>query len=328
MDGRISGRALMLGALRDQGVEVGAVFTGEGYAPEALTSAEAVSGTPTPDDQLDLPDWLIAEFNRSLGHDASRAARMMRQRAPIMVRANSARTDAAHLCDILVAEGISAQPHEIASTAIQVTDGARRLNQSDAYKAGLFEMQDGSSQAAMEAVPLPQTGTILDYCAGGGGKTLALAARGGAGLRWIAHDADPARMKDLTERAARAGVEVHLAQDPDDLTPPFDLVLCDVPCSGSGTWRRTPDAKWSLTPRRLEDLQQIQASILENAAALVAGGGTLVYATCSVLRQESEAQIEAFQAALPRWRSVLTRRWPVSDGGDGFFIAIMSCENR
>lgn len=324
--GLITGRVLMLGALREQGVPLTDIFNGAGYAPEPLTPEEAVAGSPTPDDLLDLPDWLIAEFRNSLGKEAEHAARLLRDRAPVMVRVNSARIDRAEACDMLASDGIVAGPHPIASTALHVTDGARRLKQCAAYLAGVIEMQDGSSQAAMEAVPLPATGAVLDYCAGGGGKTLALAARAGPELHWFAHDADPARMKDLPERAARAGVAVRLVEGKPDLAAPYDLVLCDVPCSGSGTWRRAPEAKWALTPERLTELQGMQAEILEQAAALVTPGGHMVYATCSVLRQENDAQIEAFLVARPSWNCDLIRSWPISEGGDGFFAAVLSCK--
>jgi 16S rRNA (cytosine967-C5)-methyltransferase len=158
---------------------------------------------------------------------------------------------------------------------------------------------------------------VLDYCAGGGGKTLALAARHEA--VWFAHDADPGRMGDLPARAARAGIEVTRLEAAEGA---FDLVLCDVPCSGSGTWRRAPDAKWRLTPERLEALCALQREILEEAAALVAPGGQLVLTTCSVFRCENEDQSDGFLQAHPEWRETLRRRWPVSDEGDGFFLSV------
>ena len=169
---------------------------------------------------------------------------------------------------------------------------------------------------------IPSGGRVLDFCAGGGGKTLALAARGEA--QWFAHDAAPQRMRDLPERAGRAGVSVTLLREGVEGAGPFDLVLCDVPCSGSGTWRRTPDAKWRLIPQDLDDLTDVQAGILDRASTLVAPGGRLAHATCSVLREENEAQVEAFVARNPEWAVKAVERWSVSDDGDGFFLAVLA----
>lgn len=215
-----------------------------------------------------------------------------------------------------------AAPAEVAEAALVVRDGARRVAGSRAYREGVVELQDGSSQAAMERIAIPSAGRVLDFCAGGGGKTLALAARGEA--QWFAHDAAPQRMRDLPERAERAGVSVTLLPNGVDTAAPFDLVLCDVPCSGSGTWRRTPDAKWRLCPQDLNALTDVQAGILDRASRLVAAGGRLVYATCSVLREENEAQIESFVARNPEWGVQTVERWSVSDDGDGFFLATLA----
>lgn len=163
---------------------------------------------------------------------------------------------------------------------------------------------------------------VLDFCAGGGGKVLALAARHEA--TWFAHDAAPDRMRDLPARAARAGVKVtQLDQGAVTEAAPFDVVLCDVPCSGSGTWRRTPEAKWALTPERLHALCDTQRNILEHVQALLRPGGLLAYSTCSVLAEENEAQVAGFEAAYPGWTREDTRRWPISDIGDGFYLATL-----
>jgi 16S rRNA (cytosine967-C5)-methyltransferase len=159
---------------------------------------------------------------------------------------------------------------------------------------------------------------VLDYCAGGGGKTLAMAAR--ARLKLFAHDVDPRRMRDLPARAKRAGARVTLTEAPQG---PFDLVLADAPCSGSGSWRRAPEGKWLLTPDRLAGVIAVQAQILDRIATLVAPGGVLAYATCSLLRAENEAQIAAFQARSPGWSLASQRRLTPLDGGDGFFVAVL-----
>jgi 16S rRNA (cytosine967-C5)-methyltransferase len=200
-----------------------------------------------------------------------------------------------------------------------IEEGARRLRQSTAYTAGLVELQDGASQAVVEALPLAPGTRVLDYCAGGGGKSLALAAHPGVDV--CAHDISEARLGDLLPRAERAGTPVTLLATKAQMNrqAPFDIVLCDVPCSGSGSWRRAPDAKWRLDEARLRELSDVQSGILEEAAALVAPDGLLAYATCSVLRVENEAVIERFRAAHPEWKIAFRRGWTLQDGTDGFF---------
>ena len=196
----------------------------------------------------------------------------------------------------------------------------RRLRNSAAFRDGLVELQDAASQAVVEALPLAPGQRVLDYCAGGGGKTLAIGA--GAEVTLFAHDAAPRRMRDLPERAARAGLSVTLLEGPElARAAPFDLVLCDVPCSGSGAWRRAPEGKWRLTEAALEAVIETQAEILDRAAGLVAPGGILAYATCSMLTRENGGQIEAFLARHPDWRCTWQRSWPVTGGADGFFSA-------
>jgi 16S rRNA (cytosine967-C5)-methyltransferase len=143
-----------------------------------------------------------------------------------------------------------------------------------------------------------------------------------ADLRLAAHDADPRRMADLPPRAARAGLEVELLSDP-AARAPFDLVLVDAPCSGSGTWRRAPEAKWRLTPERLRDLCSLQDRILTRAAALVAPGGHLAFATCSILREEGPERVEAFRAAHPGWTMTDELRRLPGARGDGFYQAVL-----
>jgi 16S rRNA (cytosine967-C5)-methyltransferase len=310
------GRALMLGSLRLQGIDADTVFTGEGHAPAPLTEVERVSAVPDATAVRDLPDWLWERFEASLGANAEAAVEALRVRAPIMLRVNARRATRAAAQARLASEGIVAQPVEIARHALQVIDGERKITTSQCYAEGWVELQDGSSQAAMEALDLPDGARVLDYCAGGGGKVLALAARvTGA---FFAHDAAPQRMRDLPVRAARAGVDVGLLTQPEG---EFDLVLCDAPCSGSGTWRRTPEAKWALTPERLEELTRLQLGILSEAAPLVAPAGRLVYATCSVLKEENQDVIARFASENPEWTVRYMQHWPISETGDGFFLS-------
>jgi 16S rRNA (cytosine967-C5)-methyltransferase len=185
---------------------------------------------------------------------------------------------------------------------------------------GLVELQDLSAQRAVAAVDWPAEGRILDYCAGGGGKALAIADRTGA--RVLAHDALPQRMADLPVRAARAGVAIDRIEGAELARHgPFDAVLCDVPCSGSGTWRRDPEAKWRLTPDRLDALLRMQADILDAAALRVRPGGRLVYMTCSLLRSEDEDQVARFLARSAGWSLAGMQVDTPLTASDGFFTA-------
>ncbi|MGL4280913.1 MAG: RsmB/NOP family class I SAM-dependent RNA methyltransferase, partial [Albidovulum sp.] len=221
------------------------------------------------------------------------------------------------------AEDIVTRPHPLASFALEVIENAQKIRQSQAYLSGLFELQDAAPQAAVEALPLKDGMRVLDYCAGGGGKSLAMAAR--AKLKLFAHDAAPRRMADLPARALRAGVRVTtLASSDLGRHAPFDLVLTDVPCTGTGTWRRAPDAKWTLTAERLADLLRVQAAILDRAAELCGPGGWLIYMTCSLLGQENGDQIAGFLARHPAFTLRHERLITPVEGGDGFYTAHLS----
>ncbi|MEI4195171.1 RsmB/NOP family class I SAM-dependent RNA methyltransferase [Roseovarius sp. E0-M6] len=316
--GGCSGRALMLGLLRQQGVDPDEIFTGQGHAPAPLNPAERAAGNET--EPYDLPAWIVPRFQDALAEDFARTARALRERAPVMLRVNARKGGRDAAIGALARDGIEAHPCDIAETALRVTAGARRVKLSHPYADGRVELQDGSSQAAMSRLDLSGVARVLDFCAGGGGKSLALAARSAAQI--VAHDAMPRRMADLPARAARAGAQITLAGlDEAVAAGPFDLVVCDVPCSGSGTWRRTPDAKWRLTEADLGALLRTQDGILDQAAGCVAPGGLLAYMTCSVLREENEARVAEFMTRHPDWRMTESTRWPVSDAGDGFFLA-------
>ncbi|MEO1139500.1 MAG: RsmB/NOP family class I SAM-dependent RNA methyltransferase [Pseudomonadota bacterium] len=324
LGGAETGRGLMLGWVRSEGINPEDVFTGDGYAPSALTAPERTAGKkPAGAAAHDLPDWLWHRFVASLGADeAARCAVLLRHRAPVTLRVNLRMKNVAQAVDQLRESDIQTAPLPDVEGALIVTEGARRVARSGAYLSGAVELQDASSQAAMMALDVPSGARVLDYCAGGGGKVLALAARHDA--KWFAHDAVPGRMQDLPARAARAGAHIHMIM-PQDLAAhsSFDVVLCDAPCSGSGTWRRAPDAKWRLTPERLVALRATQADILQAAQALVSPGGILAYATCSVLEEENNAQIQRFQLDYPGWKMMSDHRWPVSETGDGFYLATL-----
>ncbi|MCM2562438.1 RsmB/NOP family class I SAM-dependent RNA methyltransferase [Lutimaribacter sp. EGI FJ00015] len=323
-----TGRALMLGLLRGQGAEPDALFTGQGHAPAPLSPDERAAGAePQGAAALDLPEWLWPHWQQSLGDQATAVADSLRHRAPVMLRVNSLRATPEAARATLADEGITCEQAGIAPTALRVTEGARRVAQSAAYREGMIELQDGASQASIHEIPAASYCNILDYCAGGGGKALALAARFDAAV--TAHDALPARMKDLPTRAARAGAVLRMADAAGvAASAPYDLVFADAPCSGSGAWRRAPEGKWALTQARLQELTATQDDILHRAARLVAPGGVLAYATCSVLTCENEDRVTAFSRAMPDWRLLHQRRWLPGPEGDGFFIAILELSKK
>ena len=329
LGGGTTGRALMLGALRAAGTEPASLFTGDRFAPAPLSEDEAAAGRPwealDETERLDCPDWLAPALRASLGSEFAPVMAALRLRAPVFLRVNAARIGREDAREALVKDGILSEAHPLAATALRVTEGARRIRDAQVYREGLVELQDAASQAVVETLGPPAPGArVLDYCAGGGGKSLALAAAGWSPV--FAHDADPRRMNDLPERARRAGVAIRtVAGSALKAAGPFDLVLCDVPCSGSGAWRRQPEAKWSLSPGALDRLCRVQAEILDAAAPLVAPGGRLAHVTCSLLRAENEDQVAAFVARTPGWRVSLQRRWTPLDGGDGFGLSILAC---
>jgi 16S rRNA (cytosine967-C5)-methyltransferase len=311
-----TGRGLILGGLREAGGDVARMFTGQGHAPAPVRADEA-GRTPGPVEALDCPDWLAPRLQASLGDDFAPVMRALRQRAPVFLRVNSARTDLVAAAAALAGEGIATRPVPWVNTALEVTENARKIQNSAAYADGLVELQDAASQAVVAELALRPGVRVLDYCAGGGGKALAMAA---LGAKVDAHDANPGRLRDMPQRATRAGVAVRIVENP-DRTAPYDVILTDVPCSGSGSWRRDPQGKWALTTARLTELVALQAQILDRVVPLVTQGGVLAYATCSLLAEENEAQVAAFLARHPDWRCTALRRFSPLQGGDGFFGA-------
>ncbi len=325
MGGGQDGRALLIGYLRANGQEPGDVFGTGTYAPPALTDAEAVAhAAPDPDSSAgaDMPDWLWPDLCASLGTDAVEIAQAMRGRAPVHLRVNLAKTNRNDAVATLAAQGIIGHAQALSPTAIEVTDGARKIKHAQAYLDGLVELQDAASQAVADMVPLRPGARMLDFCAGGGGKTLAVAGRV-AGV-FAAHDVQPGRMKDIPARAARAGVAVDLL----DLSQvknavPYDTVVIDAPCSGSGSWRRDPQGKWLLTRDKLDETITLQRDILAQCVPFVGDAGHLVYATCSLLAGENADQTAGFLATHPDFHLREERQFTPLDGGDGFYCAVL-----
>ncbi len=327
LGGGETGRGLLLGALREQGGDPSEIFTGLGHAPAPLSEAEmqAPRSFSSQAESCDIPDWLWPVFERSLAEQAEAAALALRHRAPTHLRVNLRKTTRDAAIARLAAEGITAVAHPASPTALDVTEGARKIRTCDSYMLGFVELQDAASQAVVDALPLQDGMRVLDYCAGGGGKSLAMAGR--ADLTLFVHDAEPRRMKDLPERAARAGVQIRCLETADLAAQvPFDLVLCDAPCSGSGSWRRDPEGKWRLTQAQLDAVTNLQAQILDAASELVVPGGVLALATCSMLDVENQAQTAAFLARHPGWQHVLDIGWQVQGGTDGFYVSVFRQE--
>lgn len=256
--------------------------------------------------QGDLPDWVVARFQSCFGDEWLAEAQAMSGRPTLDLRANTLKAGRDKVIKALERSG--AQATRIARQGIRIAsgDGASRLPNVTAelsFQKGWFEVQDEGSQIVADLV-LPQEGQqVLDYCAGGGGKTLALAASMHNKGQVHAYDADRKRLAPIIERLRRAGtrnVQVHdRAEAMASLKGKLDIVLVDAPCTGTGTWRRRPDTKWRLTQKNIDERVEQQQEALTAASAYVRPGGTLVYVTCSVLPEENDRQVERFVAANP-----------------------------
>lgn len=323
------GRARVLGSLvQADGLGVAQIkpMCSGGYGLAPLTGAERAALSAPPDwpseaARLDWPEWLWDAAHAVLGDDTASELDALRQRAPVDLRVNTLKATVEKALDTLREDGLAPErtPHPL---ALRLPPGAPVLT-SRAWRDGLVELQDAGSQAVAEMTGAQPGETVLDYCAGGGGKTLALAAAMGSRGRLLAHDLDAARMADLPQRARRAGVTCLTLADRrtlDGLPGQCDRVLVDAPCSGSGSWRRDPAGKWRLTPDTLAALTRMQDGALDAAARYVRPGGTLTYATCSILTQENEARVAAFLGRHPDYTAGRTLRLhPARDRCDGFF---------
>jgi 16S rRNA (cytosine967-C5)-methyltransferase len=324
-------RVLLASLLRDL------AGRGDAEALCALAPGSLPPPRPPPDslaDRLSLPGWLSELLVREAGDGAEELADAMSLPGPTALRANRARIGREALATRLAAEGLPTRPGALAPDALLAAPSPPGLLALPALREGLLEVQDEGSQLVGEAVGARPGDSVLDACAGAGGKALQLAAAvGGAG---VVHAADPdrARLERLRTRALRAGarVEVHGAAAPAGLQ--VDRVLVDAPCSELGTLRRGPDARFRIDPGSFAPLPALQLSILEGAAGHVRPGGRLVYATCTLRREENQEVVRAFETrhpgfarrpALPGGPAVdgegFLRTWPHRHGTDGFFAA-------
>lgn len=327
LSGREDGRGLVLAMCAHQDLPIDVLFSGEKYAPDALDEAESAALSRTqeaPDPvRLNYPDFLDEELKTSLGDQFEAVMSAMSDRAPVDLRVNRMKADITTAKASLAVDQIGVEELDTVSTALRVVDNPRRIGQSAAYRDGLVELQDASSQAATWFAGATPGMKILDYCAGGGGKALALydAIEGVGSV--VAHDIATIRMNDLPVRAARAGARITIARPGHSALVPeaFDLVFVDAPCSGSGSWRRTPDAKWRFTANTLEGLLETQSEILDKAASFVRPRGVLNYATCSMLKSENLDQIERFLSRDRRFNLEDHTLFSPVRFGDGFFAA-------
>src|SRR5262245_21309128 len=360
-------RARVLGMLKlERGMDVDtidALCDGGRYAPEPLSEGEraalgsgSLEGAPS-HVAGDYPEWLDAQLAAVFGDGRVAEAVAMASRAPLDLRVNTLKAKREKVLASLKHLGAKVTPWSPIGLSIELAADARNpgIHSEEDFVKGAVEVQDeGSQLAALFSAAKPGE-QVIDLCAGAGGKTLALAAMMGGKGRLIASDRDKRQLAPIHERLSRAGVhncEVRAPKgeaDPlADIKASADLVLIDAPCSGTGTWRRNPDAKWRMRPGALEVRLKGQVEVLDRASAMVKPGGRIAYITCSVLPAENSEQVRAFTARHPEFVVVSPEEtagvlwdkaenfaaaalrseegWlmtPRRTGTDGFFVAVL-----
>jgi tRNA and rRNA cytosine-C5-methylases len=296
----------------------------------------------------DYPDWLDASLARAFGEARAEEGAALAERAPVDLRVNSLKTDPERALKALAS--VEAQPTGVLPNAVRIAppDPSARSGAIEAipqFSKGWFEVQDLGSQIAAFAAGEVKGKQVLDLCAGGGGKTLALAAAMGNTGQIYAYDSDARRLTDTIRRGDRAGVRNLQVRSPVNPEPlkglagKMDVVFIDAPCTGTGSWRRHPDTKWRLTPEALAKRQADQDLVLDDGARFVKPGGRIVYVTCSVLPEEDENRVAAFlqrhpgfarrpASDDPKLAQYLTaegdlRLSPRTSGTDGFYVAVL-----
>jgi 16S rRNA (cytosine967-C5)-methyltransferase len=343
-------------------------FPGGQYAPEPLTvpeerllraldafraqapGADGLLHPAMPEGvRLDLPDWVLPGFRARFGERLAEEAAAMEAPAPLDLRVNLLKTTREAAAAALAAEGIETEPTPFSPWGLRLPS-RRPVTTSRAFAEGLVEVQDEGSQLIALLTDARPGMRVADLCAGAGGKTLALAAAMRNRGRITACDVSVPRLEGAVRRLRRAGVdnaERHLFQPGDRWVKrragSFDRVLVDAPCTGTGTWRRNPDARIRMGPQDLQEVSAKQAEILATGSDLVRPGGHLVYATCSLLPEEDEAQVRAFLDRHPDFAPLpLAEAWaaagaagpppaegdflvtsPARHGTDGFFAAVL-----
>ncbi len=296
--------------------------------------------------RLNCPDWLLERFDRAFAGACDGELAALNRPAPVDLRVNLLRATRADARAALQAEGFATAPTPLSPAGLRA-EGWLPLANTRAFTEGLVEVQDEGSQMLALAVAARPGERIADVCAGAGGKTLALAAMMDNSGEIVAADVSSSRLRRMVPRLRRAGVTIARAAPGDvhalaDAMDPFDRVLVDVPCSGTGTWRRHPEARWQLSPDRLAAYVAEQAGLLADGARMVRPGGWLVYATCSLLPEENQDQAAAFLADHPQFSRAPVGRYlsaeqiaqagldanadlrlsPARNGTDGVFAAV------
>ncbi len=294
--------------------------------------------------RLEVPDWLMPELAERFGDALAVELESLGDEAPLDLRVNLLRGSRAEAAAALRRDGIDTVETPFSPWGLRAAP-RQMVTVTETFRSGLIEIQDESSQLAALAVGATGAMRVCDLCAGAGGKTLAIAMTMGNRGHLVACDVSAPRLEGAVKRLRRAGVhnaERHLLVPGDKWAKrraaSFDRVLVDVPCTGTGTWRRNPDARLRLTPKDLDELLPKQAGLLDLAAGLVKPGGRLIYATCSILPSENERQLASFRArhpsftlvepgllGLPSGRGMLSLT-PRRHGTDGFFVAVLARE--
>jgi 16S rRNA (cytosine967-C5)-methyltransferase len=349
-------RALAIASALHGGVSpesVRELFSGDGYGPRALSEEEIHSinsppqGEPPLHMQGEYPQWLEPELRRAFGRGLLEETRALQSRAPIDLRVNALKANRSDVLRQLRAEGYDGEVTRHSPLAIRIPARASGLEKTPLFASGAFELQDEASQLAALLVDARPGMRVLDLAAGGGGKSLAIAAQMQNHGDILAFDDNPVRLKPLPDRAERAGATcITIAEvrgGPLWGNGKFERVLVDAPCSGTGTWRRQPELRWRLTPERLEAVKKAQAWLLDDGARHTKPGGRLIYTTCSLLPCENEDHIAAFLERHPDfaicpvrdvWRDSIGteppprmdqffRASPLTTGTDGFFTAVL-----
>lgn len=314
-------RAFGFGALLLEGGRTAAslneMLEGDKFAPPPLSDAELktiesrlIEEAP-PEVRADVPDWCMPLLEQTFGADWVEEGAALAARPPLDIRVNTLRATREKVLAELAQTGAHAStiaPQGIRIAPIQGDGRHPNVQAEPAFQKGWFEVQDEGSQIAAALSGAKAGMQVLDYCAGAGGKTLALSAAMDNHGQIFAHDTEKVRLAPIFERMRRAeNRNVQVVTKPTELAPlteRMDIVLIDAPCTGSGTWRRRPDAKWRLTQRQLDIRKTEQAAILDAAKVFVKPGGLLVYITCSVFEEENAAQIAAFRERAPDFAPV------------------------
>ncbi|PHQ70627.1 MAG: rRNA cytosine-C5-methylase [Sneathiella sp.] len=297
-----------------------------------------------------FPEWIAAQLTAQYGEKAAVIMAVYQNRAPVTLRVNLLKTTREAVVELLTKDGIEVTQTTYSPDGLVLTT-RHNISRHQVLENGLVELQDEAAQISARLADVSPGQTVVDFCTGAGGKSLAMASVMQNQGQIYAFDINARRMRDMGARKRRASVDiiepVELKQDDSDVEI-FDRlggtaqrVFVDAPCSGSGTWRRQPDQKWKLTPARLEELCDLQAGILDKAQQLVAPGGRLIYATCSILDQENQDQVSAFLQRHPGFKMIpvrdlwanvglggkndddVLRLTPADFGSDGFFTAVL-----